>query len=178
MGSTRDSPTALACSCPSFVEAKLADLATPMAFACRAYSFVSAAMQKVTPVASAFQACSCSSEARPKVVHPVTAMSWASACRACSSAFAVAKAAAPRIVWVTKTAPAYSSPTCSSPACFPSVFGSWNSFVPMLFSCATLFCVYACRTCSFRACSYPACCPSHVSSQSACCALPFSFFVL
>ena len=67
-------------------------LAKPMAFACRAYSFVFEAKQKVTLAASAFPACSSAFAVTP-TVRPV-----ASACRACSSAFAEAKAAVSQIL--------------------------------------------------------------------------------
>jgi len=76
-------------------------LGKPMAFAYRALPFVFAAMRKVTPVASAFQAC--------------------------SSAFAEAKTVAPQIVWVTMVAPAYSYLACC-PSAVGSRNSFWRVF--------------------------------------------------
>lgn len=105
---------ASACSCPSYVQAKLAGLGKPMAFASPAYVYAFVAMLKVLPVAPASQACS--SEARMKAARRATAKESPFACRAYAYAFAETKAVVRRIVWQT------AERACSFPASCPSDF--------------------------------------------------------
>ena len=139
-----------------------------MAFACRAYSFVFAEMREVTLVACASQACSYSFEVKLKVVPPATAKESPSAFQACSFAFAEEKAAAPRIVWTTMAALAY-----SCPAGCPSVFGSQNSFGPVPSSFLMLPSAGASQASSSQPCSYPTYLSYHASLPASY-ARPFS----
>ena len=123
-----DLPTASACSCPSCVQAKLAGLGTPRAFASPAYVYAFVAMLKVLPVASASQAYSFPFEGTLKAVRRATAMAPPFAFRAYSSASAEAKAVVTRIVWPK------AEQAGSSPACCPFDSGLRDSFVSLLYS--------------------------------------------